>query len=59
MGLTADIWADARLQGMSAAGAATLDADALIAAQTREMIATVVTKNPKRLAGWVPVRVWP
>jgi predicted nucleic acid-binding protein len=57
--LAADFWADARLQGMPTAGAAPLDAGALIAAQAREMIATVVTNNPKHLTRWVPVRVWP
>jgi hypothetical protein len=44
---------------MPTAGAATLDADALIAAQAREMIATIVTNNPKHLARWAPVHVWP
>jgi predicted nucleic acid-binding protein len=55
----AEFWADARLQGLPTAGAATLDADALIAAQADEIKATVVTNNPGHLGRWVPVRIWP
>ncbi len=55
----AEFWADARLQGMPTTGAATLDADALIAAQADEIKATVVTNNPGHLGRWVPVRIWP
>jgi len=55
----ADLWADARQQGLPTAGAAALDADVLIAAQAAEFHATVITNNPMHLARWVPVRTWP
>ena len=55
----ADLWADARLQGLPTAGAGNLDADVLIAAQAAEVHATVVTNNPSHLGRWVPVHTWP
>jgi predicted nucleic acid-binding protein len=55
----AGFWADARLQGTPTASAATLDADALIAAQAVEISAIVVTNNPVHLGRWAPVRTWP
>ena len=55
----ADLWADARLQGIPTASAATLDSDVLIAAQAAEVLATVVTNNPTHMRRWVPVRTWP
>mgnify|MGYP001571633228 CR=1 FL=1 len=55
----ADLWADARQQGLPTASAATLDADVLIAAQAAEVLATVVTNNPVHIGRWVTVRAWP
>src|SRR5688572_14460321 len=55
----ADLWADARQQGLPTAGAAALDADVLIAAQAAEAQATVVTNNPGHIGRWVPVFPWP
>lgn len=55
----ADLWADARQQGLPTASAAALDADVLIAAQAAEVLATVVTNNPGHMGRWVTVRVWP
>lgn len=55
----ADLWADARQQGLPTASAATLDADVLIAAQAAEVFATVVTNNAVHIGRWVTVRPWP
>lgn len=55
----ADLWADARQQGLPTAGMAALDADVLIGAQAVEVSATVVTNNPVHLGRWAPVLVWP
>jgi predicted nucleic acid-binding protein len=55
----AELWADARQQGLPAASVAALDGDVLIAAQAVEVQATVVTNNPSHIGGWVPVHPWP
>ena len=55
----ADLWADARMQGMPTTSAAALDADVIIAAQAADISATVVTNNPIHIGRWVPVHVWP
>jgi len=55
----AELWADARMQGLPTASAASLDADVLIAAQAAEVQATVVTNNAGHIGRWVPVRTWP
>jgi predicted nucleic acid-binding protein len=55
----ADLWADARQQGIPSAGTAALDADVLIAAQALAVGGTVVTNNPGHIGRWVPVRLWP
>ena len=55
----ADFWADARQHGMPTGSPASLDADALIAAQAAEVQATVVTNNPGHIGRWVPVHQWP
>lgn len=55
----AELWADARQQGLPTASAAALDADVLIAAQAAEVQATVVTMNPGHIGRWVPIRTWP
>jgi predicted nucleic acid-binding protein len=55
----AGFWADARRHGLPTAGAATLDADVLVAAQAADVGAIVVTSNPGHIGRWVPVRPWP
>jgi predicted nucleic acid-binding protein len=55
----ADLWADARQQGLPTANTAALDADVLVAAQAAEVSATVVTNNPAHIGRWVPVHTWP
>ena len=55
----AELWADARLQGLPTSSPAALDADALLAAQAEAVQATVVTNNPTHLGRWVPMHVWP
>lgn len=55
----ADLWAEARQQGLPTAAAAALDADVLVAAQAAEVSATVVTNNPGHIGRWVPVKSWP
>ena len=55
----AELWAEARRQGVPTASPAALDADVLVAAQALEVHATVVTNNPGHIARWAPVRLWP
>ncbi len=55
----AEFWADARQHGAPTAGATSLDADVLIAAQAAEVSATVVTGNTAHISRWVPVLPWP
>lgn len=55
----AELWADARSQGLPTASPDALDADTLIAAQAVETQATVVTGNTAHIGRWVPVRSWP
>ncbi len=51
----ADLWADARQQGMPTASPDSLDADVLIASQALEVGATVATNNAGHIGRWVPV----
>ena len=54
----AELWADARLRGIPTASAASLDADAILAAQALAVGGTVVTTNPRHLGRYVAVRSW-
>ncbi len=51
----ADLWAEARQQGIPSAGPDSLDADVLIAAQALEVGGTVATNNPGHIGRWVAV----
>jgi predicted nucleic acid-binding protein len=55
----AELWADARCQGMPTSSPHSLDADVLVAAQAMELSATVITNNASHIGRWVPVHVWP
>ncbi len=46
----ARLWAEARAKGKSAAAPATLDGDAILAAQALSVAGTVVTTNRKHIA---------
>ncbi len=52
-------WAEARSKGKPTAPDHALDIDVLIAAQAREINATVVTSNAAHIGRWVPVKPWP
>ncbi len=55
----ARLWSDARVQGLPTAGDSGLDSDVLLAAQALAVDGTVLTMNPKHLARFVAVQVWP
>jgi len=55
----AQLWCDARLQGLPTTSDAALDSDVLLAAQARAAGATVLTMNPGHLSRFVAVLTWP
>ena len=55
----ARLWSAARVQGLPTTADAGLDSDVLLAAQALAVGGTVVTMNPKHLARFVPVQMWP
>lgn len=58
MQLAAELWADARLNGLPTANEASLDADVILAAQAKQVSGTVVTTNRKHLSRFVPTIDW-
>ncbi len=54
----AQFWADARKRGRPTAGPERLDCDVILAAQTREVDAVVVTENLRHLSLFVEARSW-
>ena len=54
----ADLWADARRRGRPTADLKELDGDVILAAQTIEAGATVVTDNIGHLGRFVPILPW-
>jgi predicted nucleic acid-binding protein len=55
----ARLWSDARVQGLPTTADVALDSDVLLAAQALAVGGTVLTMNPKHLARFVPVQIWP
>lgn len=54
----AQIWADARIQGIPTAEAPALDGDVILAAQALAVNGTIVTTNRKHLSRFVPAMDW-
>lgn len=59
----AELWADARMRGMTTAHDSALDGDVILAAQALHLMASdgdtvVATTNPKHLAQYVAARRW-
>lgn len=54
----AELWAEARKQGMPTAGEQALDGDVILAAQALSVGGTVVTTNRKHLSRFVPALEW-
>jgi predicted nucleic acid-binding protein len=58
MRAAAELWADARAQGVPTGGDDILDGDVILAAQAHSVGGTVVTTNPKHLARLVSTKSW-
>lgn len=58
MHLAAQIWAEARLNGVPTASSSSLDDDVILAAQAKELNGIVLTTNQKHLSRFVPVADW-
>ena len=54
----AELWANARGQGMPTAAEQALDGDVILAAQALAVIGTVVTTNPKHVSRFVDAKEW-
>ena len=54
----AELWAEARAEGFSAAHERALDGDVILAAQALSVSGRVVTRNRKHLSRFVPAMDW-
>lgn len=54
----AQLWAEARNQGLPTAQPEALDGDVILAVQAREKMGVVLTTNKKHLSRFVPVADW-
>jgi predicted nucleic acid-binding protein len=54
----AELWADARRQGVPTADRQALDCDVILAAQAIELGAVVVSENARHLSRYVPTVRW-
>ncbi len=54
----AELWANARGQGMPTAAEPALDGDVILAAQALAVTGTVVTTNPKHVSRFVDAKEW-
>lgn len=54
----AQIWADARIQGIPTAEAPAVDGDVILVAQALAVNGTIVTTNRKHLSRFVPAMDW-
>lgn len=54
----AELWAEARAQGLPTAGEQSLDGDVILAARALTVDGTIVTTNRKHLSRFVPAKDW-
>jgi predicted nucleic acid-binding protein len=58
MNLAAQLWAEARLNGLPTDASSAMDGDVILAAQAKALSGMVLTTNKKHLSRFVPVAVW-
>lgn len=54
----AEIWAEARSEGVPTAGSEALDGDVILAAQAKSVDGVIITSNRKHLSRFVPAKEW-